>query len=59
MKPIPPVRGHLCDAAFWDIGTPADYRETNVAFRSEPPEQARQTRRVDATSTVAGFVLLG
>jgi mannose-1-phosphate guanylyltransferase len=53
------VRGHLCDAAFWDIGTPADYWETNAAFLgSEPPERAYgRHARLDPTSTVTGSIL--
>jgi NDP-sugar pyrophosphorylase family protein len=53
------VRGHLCDAAFWDIGTPADYWETNAAFLgSEPPERAYGRRaRIDPTSTITGSIL--
>ena len=52
------VRGHLCDAAFWDIGTPADYWETNAAFLgSEPPERTYGTTRahrshVDVTGSI-------
>jgi mannose-1-phosphate guanylyltransferase len=26
------IRGYLCDAAFWDIGTPEDYAATDAAF---------------------------
>jgi hypothetical protein len=26
------IRGYLCDAAFWDIGTPEDYAVTDAAF---------------------------
>ena len=28
------IRGHLCDAAFWDIGTPEDYAATDAYFGS-------------------------
>ena len=27
------VRGYLCNAAFWDVGTPEDYAATDNAFR--------------------------
>ena len=27
------IRGYLCNAAFWDIGTPEDLRKTEAAFR--------------------------
>jgi NDP-sugar pyrophosphorylase family protein len=42
------VRGFLCDAAFWDVGTTADYWRTSAAFaaRGEPaiPVGARGAR---------------
>jgi NDP-sugar pyrophosphorylase family protein len=53
------VRGYLCDAAFWDIGTPADYWTTNAMFLgSDPPEQAygRHTH-VDAAARVSRSIL--
>ena len=28
------VRGYLCGAKFWDIGTPEDYAATDAAFSS-------------------------
>lgn len=28
------IRGHICDAAFWDIGSVNDYWRTSVAFRA-------------------------
>ena len=28
------IRGHVCDAAFWDIGTPEDYAATDAAFKT-------------------------
>ena len=28
------IRGYLCEAAFWDIGTPEDLARTNAAFAS-------------------------
>lgn len=27
------IRGYVCEAAFWDIGTPDDYAATDAAFR--------------------------
>ena len=27
------IRGYVCDARFWDIGTPEDYAATDAAFR--------------------------
>jgi len=29
------IRGHLCDPAFWDIGTPEDLAKTDAAFTRE------------------------
>jgi len=26
------IRGYVCDARFWDIGTPEDYAATDAAF---------------------------
>lgn len=34
------VRGFLCEARFWDIGTPADYLETSLAFASDSGRSA-------------------
>ena len=31
------IRGYLCEAAFWDIGTPEDYAATDAHFRSVRP----------------------
>ena len=28
------IRGYVCDASFWDIGTPEDYAATDAAFRN-------------------------
>ncbi len=28
------IRGYLCDAAFWDVGTPEDHAATDAAFRA-------------------------
>jgi mannose-1-phosphate guanylyltransferase len=53
------VRGHLCDAAFWDIGTPADYWETNLTFLGDAhPERAFGKHvRIDSTSRVTRSLL--
>jgi NDP-sugar pyrophosphorylase family protein len=53
------VRGHLCDAAFWDIGTPTDYWETHVALLGdEQPERAYGKHvRIDSTSRVTRSIL--
>jgi len=53
------VRGYLCEAAFWDIGTPADYWTTHATFLgSDSPEHAygRQTR-VDPAAHVSRSIL--
>jgi NDP-sugar pyrophosphorylase family protein len=53
------VRGHLCDAAFWDIGTPTDYWETHVTFLGdEQPERAYGKHvRIDSTSRLTRSIL--
>jgi mannose-1-phosphate guanylyltransferase len=53
------VRGYLCDATFWDIGTPVDYWETNLAFLAgESPVRTYGRRvRVDPTSRVTRSIL--
>lgn len=53
------IRGYLCDAAFWDVGTTAGYLATNAAFlASTPPERAHgKHARIDRTSTVTGSIL--
>jgi mannose-1-phosphate guanylyltransferase len=51
------VRGFVCDAAFWDIGTVADYLRTSRAFADDgaaPPEPAA---RIDPTARVARSIL--
>jgi len=53
------VRGYPCTAAFWDIGTPADYWTTNAAFLGgESPERTygRHTH-IDPTSHVSRSIL--
>ena len=32
------IRGHVCDARFWDIGTPEDYAATDAAFADHGPD---------------------
>jgi len=53
------IRGHVCDASFWDIGTPADYWQTNAAFLADlPPQRAfGRNTRIDPTSTVTNSIL--
>src|SRR4029079_18036016 len=46
------VRGFVCDAAFWDVGTPADYWQTSSAFARSVDEDSRvRDRSSDATMT--------
>ena len=54
------VRGFVLDAAFWDVGTVADYWRTTRAFEQprslqRPPAPAR----IDPTAHVIGFDSLG
>ena len=53
------VRGYLCEAAFWDIGTPADYWKTHAAFLgSDSPEHAYgRHARVDPAARVSRSIL--
>jgi len=48
------VRGFVCDAAFWDVGTPADYWQTSSAFARSVDEDSRVGHHgSDATMTRA------
>jgi mannose-1-phosphate guanylyltransferase len=53
------IRGHLCEAAFWDIGTPADYWTTNAAFLgSDAPERSYgRNARLDPGARVSRSIL--
>ena len=53
------VRGYLCEAAFWDIGTPADYWTTNSAFLgSDAPERSYgRNARLDPGARVSRSIL--
>jgi mannose-1-phosphate guanylyltransferase len=53
------VRGYLCEAAFWDIGTPADYWTTNATFLAgESPEGAYSNHAsIDPTAHVTRSIL--
>jgi len=53
------IRGYVCDAAFWDIGTPADYRDTNAEFlrqESSPRADGRRAR-IDSTAQLTRSIL--
>jgi NDP-sugar pyrophosphorylase family protein len=53
------VRGFVCDAAFWDVGTPADYWTTNAAFLgSDAPERSYgRNVRLDPGARVSRSIL--
>jgi mannose-1-phosphate guanylyltransferase len=53
------IRGYLCDASFWDVGTTEDYWRTNAAFLgNQPPHDSFGRRaRVDPTSRIANSIL--
>jgi mannose-1-phosphate guanylyltransferase len=53
------VRGYLCDAAFWDIGTAGDYWKTNAAFLGDaPPERAYgRNTNVDPSARISQSIL--
>jgi mannose-1-phosphate guanylyltransferase len=49
------VRGFVCDAAFWDVGTPADYLRTSAAF-ANGVDCGRRVR-IDRTAVVRRSIL--
>jgi len=53
------VRGYLCEAAFWDIGTPADYWTTHAAFlgSGSPEHTYGRHARVDPAARVSRSIL--
>ena len=54
------IRGYVTDAAFWDVGTVADYRATSAAFEArEPsaPPRGRHAPRIDPSARVVGSIL--
>jgi NDP-sugar pyrophosphorylase family protein len=53
------IRGYLCDAAFWDIGTGADYWKTHAALLGDkPPERAYGRRaRINPAARVSRSIL--
>jgi NDP-sugar pyrophosphorylase family protein len=50
------VRGFCADAAFWDIGTPADYLRTSRAFSQAAFDAGRRTQ-VDPSARLDGSIL--
>jgi NDP-sugar pyrophosphorylase family protein len=52
------VRGFVCDARFWDVGTPADYWRTSQAFLAAPDASpAGRGARIDASARVTRSIL--
>ena len=53
------VRGYVCDAAFWDVGTIADYWRTSMAFAAAEAKAglAGCRTRVDASARVTRSIL--
>jgi NDP-sugar pyrophosphorylase family protein len=54
------ICGYVCDARFWDVGTPLDYWNTSFAFMGEGPDDqvARGRRvRVHASARVTRCIL--
>lgn len=51
------VRGYICDASFWDVGTIADYRVTSRAFSPVASEdQSAVGSRLNGTSSTARLI---
>jgi len=50
------VRGFVCGAQFWDVGTPADYLRTSAAFSGGADARGRRVR-IDATARVNDSIL--
>jgi mannose-1-phosphate guanylyltransferase len=54
------VRGWVCDAAFWDVGTVADYWRTSDAFAAktmDPSSGEAHRARIDASARVTRSIL--
>jgi NDP-sugar pyrophosphorylase family protein len=53
------VRGFVCEARFWDVGTPADYWRTSQAFLATPDAAwpAGRGARIDASARVTRSIL--
>ena len=54
------MRGFVCDAAFWDIGTVEDYWRTSVAFMAKSGRRssgAGRGGRIDASARVTRSIL--
>ena len=54
------IRGFVSEAAFWDVGTVADYWETTCAFSVLPPAEVSlpgRASRVDPTARITDSIL--
>ena len=51
------VRGFVLDAAFWDVGTVADYWRTTRAFETGGRSPVTGTARIDPTAQVTDSIL--
>jgi NDP-sugar pyrophosphorylase family protein len=52
------VRGYVCRAQFWDVGTPLDYVKTSAAFNADPAGVDRGRRVcVDPSARIARSIL--
>lgn len=51
------VRGHVCDASFWDVGTVADYRATSRAFADRGEQVAPAGTQVAGTARLTDVIL--
>ncbi len=54
------VRGFVCGAEFWDVGTTTDYWRTSQAFMARaagPSSGIAQSARIDASARVTGSIL--
>ncbi len=51
------MRGHVCDASFWDVGTVADYWATSRAFAARGVATAPARTRVADTARLTDVIL--
>jgi mannose-1-phosphate guanylyltransferase len=50
------VRAFVCDASFWDVGTPDDYLKTSAAFENGHPPHGRRVS-IDPSAVVTRSIL--
>ena len=51
------VRGFVSQAAFWDVGTPADYLKTSAAFAAGAPSPIGRGTRIDPSARMTDCIL--